>query len=200
MTKLTIFRTNPYWNPMTIMVDGKGYALNNIVFYNKDGIVCQTNCGWFDDYNENKVELITSKDIKRCTKLNFTKGIPFIKKDIEHSYDSRYILYLPYDDFEWNISYIKQYDQIYKIYTMRGDVELRIKQSVKDFYSLLASIRIEYDKILDDLKFYAGKPPKDFNNLIDQLTVLHHNYNDTEDYVKNYSVEDYLNEVERNEQ
>ena len=90
--------------------------------------------------------------------------------------------------------------QIYKIYTMRGDVELRIKQSVKNFYSLLASIRIEYDKILDDLKFYAGDPPKDFNKLIDDLTVLYHNYNDTEDYVKNYSVEDYLNELERNEQ
>ena len=74
--------------------------------------MCQTNCGWFDDYNGNKVELITSKDIKRCTKLNFTKGIPFVIKN-SSSYDLRYILYIPYDDFEWNISYIKQYDQIY---------------------------------------------------------------------------------------
>lgn len=197
MAELTIFRTSRVWNPMTIMVNGKGYALNNILFYNNNGVVVQTNQGWFNNCNKDRVILSTKKDIKRCTKLNLTKGIPFVIKS-DRSYETRYELYIPYDDFDWDITYIKKYDQIFGMYHMKN-TELELQKSVKSFFSMISPIREEYDNILEDLKFYAGQPPKTFMELHKKLKKMYDSYIQTRQFVDNYTVEDYLNEIRKDE-
>ena len=198
MAELIIFKTSRVWNPMTIMVDGKGYALNNILFYNKNGVVTQTNKGWFDDYDKDRVILSTKKDIKRCTKLNLTKGIPFIINS-DCNYETRYELYIPYDDFDWDITYTKKYDQIFEIYHMKN-TELEMQKSVKSFFSMTSSIREEYDDILENLKFFAGQPPKTFMELHEKLKKIYNSYIQTRQFVDDYTVEDYLDEIRKDEE
>lgn len=197
MAELTIFRTSRVWNPMTIMVNGKGYELNNILFYNNNGVVIQTNQGWFNNCNKDRVILSTKKDIKRCTKLNLTKGIPFIIKS-DRSYETRYELYIPYDDFDWDITYIKKYDQIFGIYHMKN-TELEIQKSVKSFFSMTSLIRAEYDDILENLKFFAGQPPKTFMELHEKLKKIYNSYIQTQQFVTDYTIEDYLDEIRKDE-
>ena len=60
-------------------------------------------------------------------------------------------------------------------------------------------IRAEYDDILENLKFFAGQPPKTFMELHEKLKKIYNSYIQTQQFVTDYTVEDYLDEIRKDE-
>lgn len=92
------------YNPFFIDVGNKRYELNNILIYDKDGIICATNKGWFGcgDRRIKDLELPTNCIVKR--KEDFMLNCAFLVKSPVNPYnDSKswysglpyYSLYIP---------------------------------------------------------------------------------------------------------
>ena len=92
-----------YWNPYTVKtIKGNFYELSNIIIYNENGILFETNCGWFDRGNNNFGSCFVGDIVGIKRNINFSKKENFLTKDNLCTYDTRYILYIYYK----NVNYI----------------------------------------------------------------------------------------------
>ena len=44
---MELYKTAKWYNPFSINVNNKSYELCDIVFFDKDGVICRTDRGWF---------------------------------------------------------------------------------------------------------------------------------------------------------
>lgn len=65
------------YNPLFIMCYDEMREINDILFYNENGVVFHTNCGWFYE-GENYNEIITDFTYKMKRKISFDKNECFI--------------------------------------------------------------------------------------------------------------------------
>lgn len=200
---LVLYKTNTWYNPLYVQVKDTGYRLNNILFYNDNGVVYQTGCGWFNSNSLFNVILSTTKQIKRKIKIDFSKNEPFIIKS-NCSYEVVYDLYFPLSDFDIEYKYKKEGDSIFKIFYLIDDNgnELYGKENVKYLGNLHFNARIkiqEIGKLFSDYS-YTPMTQKEFDENINNLKQAYKDYIEILEYVKNYTVEDYLKELEENKE
>ena len=202
---LVLYKTNTWYNPLYVQVKDTGYRLNNILFYNDNGVVYQTGHGWFSSFEFSNtsfdVRLSTSKPIKRKIKMDLSKNEPFIFK-YDDSYDISYDLYLPISDFNIEYKYKKQGDSIFKIFYLFDDNNNKLygQENVKYLGQIPFNARINLQEIGKKFSDYSYTPmtEKEFNENIDNLKQAYKEHIDALEYVKNYTVEDYLKELEEN--
>lgn len=202
---LVLYKTNTWYNPLYVQVKNTGYRLNNILFYNDNGVVYQTGHGWFSSFEFSNtsfdVRLSTSKPIKRKIKMDLSKNEPFIFK-YDDSYDISYDLYLPISDFNIEYKYKKQGDAIFKIFYLFDDNNNKLygQENVKYLGNLHFNARIkiqEIGKLFSDYS-YTPMTQKEFDENINNLKQAYKDHIETLEYIKNYTVEDYLKELEEN--
>ena len=94
---MKLYRTAKYYNPFSIDVNGKSYELGDIVFFDKGGVICRTNLGWFPSEtttNNDFGVLEIPGNVKRKTKVDFSEKQAFIVPAERHGCDE-YALYIP---------------------------------------------------------------------------------------------------------
>lgn len=204
---IVLYKSNSWYQPLFAHVGDIGYKLNNILFYDNNDIVYQTGHGWFNSEFSNTsfdVKLTTSKPIKRKIKMDFSKNQPFIIKYDDSYGDITYDLYLPLSDFDIEYKYKKEGDSIFKIFYLIDDNgnELYGKENVKYLGSIPFNARIkiqEIGKLFSDYS-YTPMTEKEFDDNLQFLKQAYIEHIDALEYVKNYTVEDYLKELEENKE
>lgn len=200
---IVLYKSNSWYNPLYVQVKDTDYRLNNILFYNDNGVVYETGQGWFNSNSLFDVRLSTTKQIKRKIKIDFSKNEPFIIKS-GGSYEVVYDLYFPLSDFDIKQKFKKTGDMILRIFYLIDDNgnELYGQENVKYFGSLIFESRNkiqEIGKLFSDYS-YTPMTKKEFNENIDNLKQAYKDHIETLEYVKNYTVEDYLKELEENKE
>ena len=194
--ELKLIKT-PLWNPLTVYLDSGSYPLNNIVFYNEDGIVMDVGKGWFGQ-NSYDVVIATSKPCKRKVKVDFNKNETFVIKSA-NIYNKRYNLYIPINDVMITTTYIKDNIGIkanHKFIDLNGH-ECIWSEYVKTFYNMKYDISEKFVveiKKLEKLS-YANIPQNEFDTIIQNLKQLYDKYQKVFQDIENYTVEDYFEEV-----
>ena len=129
----TQLQTTPCHNPYQI---GNGKA-NNIIFYNDDGVIAQTNRGWI---GSNRIDILELKelDFNRRIKLNLNKKEHFyIKSDDQPSWE-QYIQYDVYIYIPLSGISIKPLGE-QKDFSTKNDIHYG------NFYELTATFNDGYD-------------------------------------------------------
>lgn len=93
-----------WYNPLQAITEkGEAFELDNIIIYSENGVLIETDKGWFA-YSNNDIDGMEIKPaIKRKTKVDFTKKENFVCKSIQKEYrcDCRYTLYLYYKNINY---------------------------------------------------------------------------------------------------
>ena len=89
-----------FYNPFFIDVNGKKHEINKIHFFDENGVICSTSCGWFGNNNcfRNGLEIDAECFIKR--KADFTANFAFLlpsekKEKSWYNNLSYYEIYIP---------------------------------------------------------------------------------------------------------
>ena len=143
------------YRPYGVVVNGRGYYLSNIHFYNEDGVVVSSGWGWLtckDGADIKSIELPVEK-IKLRRKPKFD-GVVFamLHKDWN---ETKAELYIPCDMFGIHFTcnkLVKGIWQVCKVYD--GEQEIHIEQYVFSVDGKLTEIRAEYDNLHKDCESY----------------------------------------------
>ena len=95
---MKLYRTAKWYNPFSIDVNGKSYELADIVFFDKDGVICRTNRGWFESgitSNNNFNILEIPGDVKKKIKVDFNEKQAFVVRAEEPCGLADHVLYIP---------------------------------------------------------------------------------------------------------
>lgn len=95
---MKLYRTATFYNPFSIDVNGKSYELADIVFFDKDGVICRTNRGWFmsgittnNDFNILEIP----GDVKKKIKVDFNEKQAFVVRAEGRCGLADHALYIP---------------------------------------------------------------------------------------------------------
>ena len=101
--KINLVKQNEWYNSYNA-IDEKGncYELENIIIYSENGVLLETDRGWFGD--NNRLGDVAIGTIKRRMKRDFLKRENFIIKEEKKSYriDHNYTLYVYYKNINCN--------------------------------------------------------------------------------------------------
>lgn len=150
-------RQDVCYRPYSVVVNGRGYYLNNIRFYNEDGVVVSSGSGWLErkgyPTDIKSIELPV-EEIKLRRKPKFD-GVVFAMLHKDDFNDTRAELYIPCDML--GVRFVcnkleKGIWQVRKVYD--GEQEIHIEQYVFPVDGKLTDIRAEYDKLHKDSESY----------------------------------------------
>lgn len=90
--------TQSCYNPFFVEVGGKAHEINNIHFFDSDGVICSTGHGWFgsNNYFRDGLEIAVDCIVKR--NVDYTTKTAFLVASSEKSWatgKTRYALYIP---------------------------------------------------------------------------------------------------------
>lgn len=95
---MKLYRTTKWYNPFSIDVNNKSYELCDIVFFDKDGVICRTNRGWFESgftSNNDFNILEIPGDVKKKIKVDFNEKQAFIVRAEGLCGLADHVLYIP---------------------------------------------------------------------------------------------------------
>lgn len=195
---LVLAQGSRFYNPYGVVIKTKTYELDNILFYDKDGVKTQTNSGWFG-INNNIRQIIfkIKKSASRKNKIDFNTASPFVIKS-STNYSIRYDLYIPISDLpKFEVSYTKNFMGIEK-YTDIGlpnPKENYIRELVKYFNEGI-NTKTELEDAIKNLDTYdiEKKSDEEFNSAIQNIINLRQQMKDAYEFEKNYTVEDWKKE------
>lgn len=188
-TKTKLFRTETWLRPLhTILGNGKQVMLNNIVIYDKKGIIFETKNGYFD--NDIEIEIKDNIVLKR--KKDFTKKVNFVISNNKKSILTdtlTYTLYIYKNNV--NVKFIgfnKMTDIIMKNFEINGG-----KASI--VYKYLADNKNQYyKKFEEELKNISNKMYKfpfdiqEIKTIFDNLTEINKLAIKEEQAIKNFDL------------
>lgn len=189
---INLYKTYMYFNQLSINYKNKEYTLDEIYFYNENGIVNSVNKCWFGN-NSFNVSIPVSNELTRKLKKDYSKNIPFI---IKSNYENRYDLYLPISDFNISCNYIKTGNMIMSNYSFiaNNNVKCTWSNCEKYFGSETFEIKTEYDKILNNLEDLRTLKENDFLDNIEKLKSIFNKYQKAIKEWNSFTIEDYLKE------
>lgn len=179
-------RANTWYRPYTV----HGYTVKNIHFYNDNGIVVSTRCGYLTDIHGADIKEIdiNTETIAKRRKVNFTRNEVFI---ITAHNDCTNELYIPVSLL--NIQFAKyeyRNKMIFAIYY--GDDNIKISDPICSLYIHLYQLRNEYEKIYkecSDTDICIEKNEICFNKL-DNLKALAYDIKDEIKLLSTLNVEE----------
>ena len=78
---MELYKTAKWYNPFSIDVNNKSYELCDIAFFDKNGIICRTDRGWFTSgisTNNDFDRLEIPGDVKKKIKVDFNEKQAFV--------------------------------------------------------------------------------------------------------------------------
>ena len=147
-------RTSNWYRPYTVVASGKEYLLENIHFYDENGVVVSSGSGWLQSINGMDIEEI-ELPVDKVTRRNKEKfdgevfGLTF------RSYnETRLVLYIPISIL--NIKYDckrKMYgDRIYECY--KGDQNIYLTKYVESLDAKLRLIKNDYSALYESVELF----------------------------------------------
>ena len=94
---MELYKTAKWYNPFSIDVNNKSYELCDIVFFDKNGVICRTDRGWFTSgisTNNNFDRLEIPGNVKKKIKVDFNEKQAFVVRTERYSMPT-YALYIP---------------------------------------------------------------------------------------------------------
>lgn len=154
---MKIGRTEAWYRPYIISVNGRNYRVNKIYFYSDEKIIVTNNNGWLettDKYGISndiaEIELPTEEIIQK-RKIKFDGTVFIISGGKYYVGENRADLYIPAEML--NVHFVEhklEYDtQIRAIY--KGDQGIYISQYIKSIDGKLNSIRAEYEECYKEI-------------------------------------------------
>ena len=187
-----------FYNPYSVVINNKSYLIDNILFYNENGVQAKTGRGWFGENNHiRKITFKTTSPISRKLKVNFNINAPFIIPS-DCNYEKRYDCYIPISDLpKFEVSYTKNYLFIEK-YVDIGlpNPEENYVRMVLKYFDGGMKAREELREASKALDAYdiEKKSDKEFNDIIQNIVNLHEKMKLAYKAEENYTVEDYKRE------
>lgn len=191
---MKIGRESSFYRPYAIVVNNRGYYVENICFYNENGVVVSTK-GWLEDNNGGDIKEIELpiEEIKLRRKENFDGKVFAMTNKNKYTNETRMKLYIPCDmlgiHFVEN-EYNKAVYDVYSIY--KGNQEIKIKQFVKSVDVKLQNIRSEYEQLcnnVDSSALYIKKTDDVIANL-EKMAELAKEYKEEKERLRNLTIND----------
>jgi hypothetical protein len=147
-------RTANWYRPYTVVASGKEYLLENIHFYDENGIVASSGGGWLQNINGmdiKEIELPVDKVIRRNKKKfdGEVFGITY------RSYnETRLVLYIPIEMFhiEYDCKRKMYGDRIYECY--KGDYNIYLTKYVESLDANLRLIQNDYSALYESVGLF----------------------------------------------
>lgn len=176
---------------LNIMCSGKQYELDNIIFFNENGIITQTGRGCFDDNTEKNFE----GTICRKMKVDFKMKDNFIVKSSEQGYfGTRYDLYI-YEknaDIEYLGKKQRFFGEIYEYWEVNGSEIVRFSQSLTKNLSEYNRQAKEITDKMSNIYSYMGQGIEyiEFKDLVQKLREINNRIIDEVVKIKNYKIDE----------
>lgn len=174
-TKTKLIRMNSYLRILSVWSEksGRHFGLCNILFYDENGVIAQTNSGYFD----NDEELEFNGGVIRKLKIDFSTKQNFVVRDKDSNsvWENHYKLYIYIGNVDFKYMGVrKQFDSVYKIYTVNGiEVKKHIKYLKEKVWELKTKITDEKNKIEEyELPLEKETMKEICNNLIKYNDLL----------------------------
>lgn len=143
------------YRPYSVVVNNRGYYLDNIHFYNEDGVVVSSGWGWLTRKGGSDIQSIELpvEKIKLRRKPKFDGAVfAMLHKDWN---ETKAELYIPCDMFGIHFTcnkLVKRIWQVYKVYD--GEQGIHIEQHVFSIDGKLTDVRAKYDELHKDCESY----------------------------------------------
>ena len=147
-------RTTNWYRPYTVVASGTTYLLENIMFYDKDGVVVSSGSGWLQNTNGmdiKEIELPVDKVIRR-NKEKFDGEVFGITY---RSYnETRLVLYIPITmlNIEYDCKRKMHGDRIYECY--KGDHNIYLTKYVESLDANLRLIKNDYSALYESIGLF----------------------------------------------
>lgn len=95
---MELYKTAKWYNPFSIDVNNKSYELCDIVFFDKNGVICRTDRGWFTSgisTNNNFDRLEIPGNVKKKIKVDFNEKQAFVVRAEGPCGLADHVLYIP---------------------------------------------------------------------------------------------------------
>lgn len=95
---MELYKTAKWYNPFSIDVNNKSYELCDIVFFDKNGVICRTDRGWFTSgisTNNNFDRLEIPGNVKKKIKVDFNEKQAFVVRAERPCGLADHALYIP---------------------------------------------------------------------------------------------------------
>lgn len=193
----TIKVIHPRFDSFRVLVgDNNAYALNEIYLYKENGEVYQLR-----KVPNKGFEIVSPQEIKRKTKKDFSKNLPFIYKE-ENQFWSREILYnmfLPEKLFELSEEYEFKFKNQIALHLHTQYEDLTFSRTLKylDEDCAKSAAIEEFLKQFDSKYKLEGFTIEEINKLVKEFKGLLLDFKKYQEYKENYSVEQYFKELKK---
>ena len=171
---IKLFRTGTWYRPLSIMVESKNsinnYELNNILFFDENGIIIQIGSGFFDDDKEREF----NGTCVRKLKIDFSMKDNFIVKAEKNLFnETKYDLYI----YKGNADIIclgkgqKYFGEIYSHWKINDYEHWKYEKSLKNELNKLNDRAEQIAKSIAD-KYGYMKTGIEENILNDRMKML----------------------------
>ena len=178
---ITLSREISWYRPYTVHVNGKDYLLENIKFYDENGVIVTTGSGWASTVQGIDMQelIIDAEKVVRRNKEKFDGEVFGIIVKCSYSNESRINLYIPAKLV--NLKYVgkkKMYgNRVYDVY--QGDNNLQCAKYVESLDNTLRDIQNCYAGLLEKVSSYELQlHPEQIKDRLLQMIGLVENYNE----------------------
>ena len=147
-------RTTNWYRPYTVIASGKEYLLENIHFYDENGIVVSSGSGWLQNINGIDIHEI-ELPVDKVTRINKTKFDGEVFGLTYRSYnETRLVLYIPIEmlNIEYDCKRKMYGDRIYECY--KGDQGIYLTKYIKALDEELRVIKSTYESLHESIRPY----------------------------------------------
>lgn len=167
-------RTHCWYRPYQVVASGKTYLLEDIKFYNSEGVVVSAGSGWLQNARGVDIQSV-ELPVDKVTRRNKEKFDGEVFGCVFHTSlgESHLVLYIPMEML--NIQYQtkkKMYgDRVYECYT--GDQDIYLTKYVKSLDDGLRVIKNKYGDVQDKVSVYdLERNPDEVLDRLNQLISL----------------------------
>lgn len=188
-------KSTDWYRPYAIVVNGRGYYLDNIHFYNENGIVVSAGCGWLQEkgYGKDIKEIeLPIDEIKLRRKQKFDGVVYAMTHKKEYANETVAELYIPCDMFDIHFVENKLEKEIWCVYKIyEGSHNIYIKNYVMSVDGKLQDIRNEYDKLYENSEsFKLGNWTDEIADNVHKMAQLVDEYKAEHERLKSLTIDD----------
>ena len=153
---ITLSREISWYRPYTVYVNGKDYLLNDIKFYDENGVIVSTGSGWASTVQGIDMQelIIDAEKVVRRNKEKFDGEVFGIIVKCSYANESRINLYIPAKLV--NLKYVGKKkmhgNNVYDVY--QGDHDLQCTKFVVALDTTMHEIQNCYSTLLEKVSTY----------------------------------------------
>lgn len=196
---MKLYRRAHWFNPFYIDVNEKRYELKDIHIFDKEGIICSANRGWFGGSDNTSAGLIFDVPCFLKRKVDFNLNIAFIISVGEKNYDNSLSaeLYIPAEVLGLKEPIIIKRTSTYFIIKW----ETQIKEVYCEAYHYvdehLSRIENKISAVGEKISHLYGKAYEDLPRCIDVLKMLQEERNEEIKRISNITNDEILSKYKR---